>query len=374
MLHSAVVKKMTATVKPNKTKVAAASLKSSIKAVFAEQFFSDGSSGSSNGNGERGANDGDVEAGGGGGKQKAKSSAFQGYSDSEKKMFSVTATAIDSSESRALTALDEVLSALRYAAWHAECSRVGPESPVMTLKTEAELSQWFQASFPAFAGTVSFCVAIWLKFLFAGTALLNGKECRAWSSLRPELQATLCKSQEKFLFESPDSQPASTAAGPEAKKRRVTSTTSTRRKGSSTDGLESINALELADVLLKTFVDKPVTSVATGIDDDEDESSKTMSRIISWMRRSDVVTPLSAFIKETMNNSLTLHSAPRDALRALSTCPHRVNLLLLDGLAIIFNHLQKSIPYSWLVFASDVSEVYNERGHFVENADKARLY
>ncbi|CAK9046969.1 Uncharacterized protein SCF082_LOCUS26372 [Durusdinium trenchii] len=275
------------------------------------------------------------------GKQKAKHGNFAGFSDHEKKVYEVTISSIEGvvggvgGESRAVTALDDVLAALMYAAWHVECARSATDAPIRSMSKMSEIQEWFQKALPEFANTVSFCIAIWLKFIFAGSATVNGKECRAWSALRSELQTVLCKSQEQFVFDSSQSIDKTTGLTEGSSKKR-------RKRagaGGTTENTEVVNALELADLLLKLFVSGPVTQVAVGDDDEEDESTKAKHRVASWMKRADVVTPCAAYIKD-MNLSMTLHTAPRAALEALAKCPSRVNMSLLDGLAIIFTRLE----------------------------------
>ena len=147
MLHSATVRKMTAVAKTNEHKAATASLKSSIKEVFAKNFFAGTMA---NGQGENPEPVEEAEQKGPFGKQKAKHGNFAGFSDHEKKVYEVTISSIEGvvggvgGESRAVTALDDVLAALMYAAWHVECARSATDAPIRSMSKMSEIQEWFQ--------------------------------------------------------------------------------------------------------------------------------------------------------------------------------------------------------------------------------------
>ena len=212
----------------------------------------------------------------------------------------------------------------------------------------------FVAVIPKYETTLSFCVGVWLSFVFSGKVNINGRDCRVYSGLRPELQNVLIKSHEEFQIHIDTA-----SAG----------LTKQKGKGNGNTGSGSavgMDALKLAQLLCATFIDKPVLSVDTGADD-EDQAS---SRIAAMMHRDDVTQPLASFIEQTMHMPLTLHEAPRGALMALSTSSSKNSMELMDTMAIILTHVDKAVPYSWMVLASDTAEVYAERQHFVEKTQK----
>ena len=193
----------------------------------------------------------DMDSGDGPASKKSKAahkkSTFSGYSQAEKDVYSVLVKGEDDVDTRACTALDEVLQALKFASYYLDAKEEGKslsEIPSMLAATfDGLLKQNRIASF-------SFCVGVFMEFLFQGKVCINGKDCRAYSSLRVELQNILIKSNETFSVEVTEGE-----AGPIGQKRSSSSSTTSRR---------SHTALELAELLCSAYMSTPATSVDFG--------------------------------------------------------------------------------------------------------------
>ena len=125
MLHSQCVKKLTGVTetKANSRGAATASLKSRIKAEFQAKFLQTGSFAPAQGSASRSEQDGaegpddDSKKVG---KQKLRQNQFHGYGEQERADYSVELIATDEKEARPITALDDILLALRFAVSHIE--------------------------------------------------------------------------------------------------------------------------------------------------------------------------------------------------------------------------------------------------------------
>ena len=396
MLTSTAVKKMMQAPggKPNPTKEATASLKSRIKAEFQKSFMEaknlmksgggdhDSSATSATGNGNDGEDESKCP-----GKQKIKSQHYSGYSDAKKKQYMMEIRSIDEKESRHLTALDEVLCALRFAVLHIEAGEVEQKKKTegdglaaavevsgspkrkkarKTMEEEPNVESDpldFNQLIPKYEATLSFCVGIWFNFVFGGKVNINGRDCRIYSVLRTELQQVMIKSHEEFHFQI-DAATAESGSSANGKKAASAKKPAAAGAGAPVGGMD---ALKLAEMLCSTFVDKPVLKV----DLDAGEENQALNRIIEIVStRADVVEPLTFYVEKNMHLPLTMHSAPRAALESLACSSSCSSMDLNDALAIILTEIEKVVPFSWLVLASDTAEIQAERGHFVEKTGK----
>ena len=129
-------------------------------------------------------------------KQAHKKSAFAGYSSLEKSLYSFVVKGMDESDVRPLTALDEVLQTLKFASYFLDIK----EKPA---RSSVTIPPMISASFEPFTSadrvsSFAFCVGIFLEFIFQGRVCVNGKDCRAYSTLRIEIQKILSKGNEVF--------------------------------------------------------------------------------------------------------------------------------------------------------------------------------
>lgn len=188
-------------------------------------------------------------------KQSHKRNAFSGFSSQEKAVYSFVVKGSEESDMRPLSALDEILQSLRYAAHFLDLKEA---------KHDVEMPPMVTASFDSLTSrervsSFGFCISIFLEFLFQGKVCVNGKDCRAYSSLRVELQNILIKSNDVFQVE--------VTAGGDAegqgngKSKRAAGSTSTRKH----------TALELAELLCSQYMSQPATRVDFGEDTEIDE-------------------------------------------------------------------------------------------------------
>lgn len=355
MIGSSAVKKMTnAKAKAAPKNEAVLNLKSKIKAEFHEKFLSalpKESKDPAEGNGTSQ------------GKQKQRSQHFAGYMEQEKATYKIEIHGSDGC--RPLTALDEILLALRFAISHIE-EKENPENPEMSQVKRGLVSdqvdkdmQQFLDSLPKYEATLSFCIGIWFNFVFGGKCNVNGRDCRFYSSLRTELQHAMVKAHENFeinaeFLKSGGAEPAAAA------------TAGRKRSKTSSGPTSSMDALKLAQLLCETFVDRPVEAV-----DAEDDENQALDRIKAMLLRSEVTEPLMSYMANNMYMPLTMHAAPRLALEALNTSPNKTRMDFASALAIILTRIDEVIPFAWLVLASDTAEILSERGHFPEGTEKA---
>ena len=358
MIGSSAVKKMTnAKAKAAPKNEAVLNLKSKIKAEFHEKFLSalpKESKDPAEGNGTSQ------------GKQKQRSQHFAGYMEQEKGTYKIEIHGSDGC--RPLTALDEILLALRFAISHIE-EKENPENPEMSQVKRGPKglvsdqvdkdTQQFLDCLPKYEATLSFCIGIWFNFVFGGKCNVNGRDCRFYSSLRTELQHVMVKAHENFeinaeFLKSGGAEPAAAA------------TAGRKRSKTSSGPTSSMDALKLAQLLCETFVDCPVEAV-----DAEDDENQALDRIKAMLLRSEVTEPLMSYMAKNMYMPLTMHAAPRLALEALNTSPNKTRMDFASALAIILTKIDEVIPFAWLVLASDTAEILSERGHFPEGTEKA---
>ena len=206
-----------------------------------------------------------ADQGGGDGKRSKvaklahKKNAFSGYSPAEKEAYSFVVTGEEDGDTRNCTALDEALQALKFACYHLEKQESSAKSvpPMLTASFEPLVTPTRLASF-------SFCIGIFLEFLFQGKVCVNGKDCRAYSTLRVELQNILIKSNESFSVEVTETSTDEKGKKPSAKAKRTHT------------------ALELAELLCSAYMDLPATSVDFGDEDEELDQEETHANVWDW--------------------------------------------------------------------------------------------
>ncbi len=188
-------------------------------------------------------------------KHSHKRSAFSGFSSQEKAVYSFVVKGSEERDMRPLNALDEILQSLKYAAHFLDLKE---------MKDDVEMPPMVTASFDGLtskerASSFGFCIGIFLEFLFQGKVCVNGKDCRAYSSLRVELQNILIKSNDVFQVEVTDG--GETEGQGNGKSKRAAGSTSTRKH----------TALELAELLCSQYMSQPATRVDFGDDTEIDE-------------------------------------------------------------------------------------------------------
>ena len=189
-----------------------------------------------------------------------KKSSFSGYSKTEKEVYSFVVKGDEEGDTRHCTALDEVLQALKFASHyldHLEATKNGK-----SLETGCDSSDsgaipsmltasWESLTCKERSCSSSFCIGFFLEFLFQGKVCVNGKDCRAYSNLRVELQNILIKCNENFSVEVTEM-----LTDPKGKRQSSTST-------------RTHTALELAELLTSTYMSHAATHVDFGGDDEE---------------------------------------------------------------------------------------------------------
>ena len=221
-----------------------------------------------------------------------------------------------------------------------------------------------------------FCLQVWMQFAFTGQATVNCKIFRSYSLLRTELQLVLLKAYEKLTVELPGDSSlqatfGTTGLGKKSSSDKLNSGDKTE-KGNS--GPRSVTALQLAEMLCSTFSRKPATSIALETDDVDDEDA-ALGRILLVMtsKKESLVIPLQSCLAEWLHLPLTMHVVVRGALEDLAALGRSESTLkgVADILAVIKKHVEESFPFTWLMFALDVVEIYNSRGFFPQNTQEA---
>lgn len=247
--------------------------------------------------------------------------------------FTIFVSSTSNDDKRDKNALDDIIAALQYVV----DSMAVSEPAKKKSKTDRKHGVDAVATLP----TMSFCMSIFLQFVFMGEVSVNGKLMKAYSNLRSELQQIMLSAQETFVSES--------AAGKE------------------------VDAMELASLLAEQFADKPVISV---VGDDEEEACA--KRVVATMNISShvehVVKPLKDFVHKTLHLPLMLHEVPQKALMELSSFSSSAESSMqgiIDVVAFIQSKLDEHFPFAWVFFTSDVAEVLACKGHFLESSGQA---
>lgn len=265
------------------------------------------------------------------GKVNQKRNQFKGYGDQEKASFQVTLQTT-SGESRALTAIDDMIRALDYVIDWLVASKTLQEADVTSDRVMS---------------TYGFCVSLFLEFAWTGKVCIDGKEFRQYSSLRTEIQQTLVTANEQLAA------PFELDGG--------------SGQADATDG-KALNPLELAAMLCQTFLNKPVTSVIWDVTDDPEE--QIVKNIAESMQKG-LGQDIKEFVSSTLHLPVVMHAGPRDALQQIFSLPPKGTLNLIDLLAVVFTSICQHFPPAWCGFGFDVATAYADRHHFVEDTDKA---
>ena len=317
---------------------------------------------------------------------------FRGYDETEKKTYCLVVTSSDEQESRQITALDELFKALFFMCEYIEgiqSKQQGKKRKSNPDDVEADEDQTGEEDRPGkmpnlkpeYEAVFTMCVKVFLTFAFTGEAVVNCKLFKAWSLLRTELQGLVLKVQQQLEIDLSSCGAAIAAAAASSSGAGASAGSSggsdpKAGKGKRKD-MAKMNALELAEILCSTFVDKAPTTIATGEDDEE----AALQRVAMVMKGgkdssspvSDVAQRLHDYISETMIMPLALHEPPRKALRVLAEAAVEGSCEkdLVDVIAIAKAAIEETVPFSWVMFASDVSEMYGDRGHWPEGSGKA---
>eukprot|EP00435_Cladocopium_sp_Y103_P051674 s1602_g16.t1 len=274
--------------------------------------------------------------GGAGGAKKQLKTQFAGFSAEEKKQYcEMVTSAADASDYRTKTALDEILCALTFKA-----DQISSESmerwKAMDLPQKQITANKLQEE-TALLSTMGFCASLWLEFVFNGFVAVNGTQFRTYSALRSELQGVM---------------------------QTAHATWSTAQSGKG----HELDALSLGRLLCETYANVPVTAVIH--DDDEERSVKNVERVMA-VQYHEVALPLKRFIKENMHHAILLHEFPRSCLRKMTEKACTAQMELVDVLGLIKDQLDIHLPFNWVSFAADVSDVFAAKLHFIEKTDEA---
>ena len=228
-------------------------------------------------------------------KQKDIAKPKVGYSRDEAETFCKEIHAISKDESRLKCAADDVLGCLN----HIFTNEFSPQDQA-TSRT-------------AIMRTKSLCLSLWSEFLLAGEVSLNGKQIKAWSALRPELQFLARMAKEKISMAGNEKDP-----------------------------------LALARELTEELIEAPVQLVVEGEDDGH-------TRILDFLKRQgQEVQQIKVMVEETLDLPLTMHEPVISSLRmAVGKRLH-----VIDFLTNVFDHVENAIPARWLSFATDVSDYF----------------
>ena len=123
------------------------------------------------------------------GKIERKRLQFRPY-DSERKVFSTMAQALNGTDSRPITALDDLVAALNFV------TQLLVDQKIIKSKED-------ECALTAF----SFCASIWFEFAWHGKAVLNGGDFRQHSALRSELQQAMIDASERLQAPQLDGKP-----------------------------------------------------------------------------------------------------------------------------------------------------------------------
>ncbi|CAE7569950.1 unnamed protein product [Symbiodinium sp. CCMP2592] len=265
-------------------------------------------------------------------KKSARGLTIKGYSDDERSSFSgvVTSCTSGATESRPLTALDDIIRALDYA--------------MGLLKNKDMITEE-----SATLDTFGFCISLWLEFAFQGKVSVAGREHRAYSLLRVDLQQTLLDANETLNtpgFVTLDS-----------------------------DGQKTCNALELARLLNENLTSQPVSEILWAEDDDGDE--RALRSVCEHMtcNRELTVVPWTAYISQKLHLPILMHQPVQDVVTSLlSESAAGRKYLLVDVISSLYSGICNILPPGMFGFAFDVAAAYGERKHFVEGTQEAGVF
>ena len=253
---------------------------------------------------------------------------IKGYSDDERSSFSACVTSCTSgaTETRPLTALDDIIRALDYA--------------MGLLKSKNMIN-----AEDAALDTFGFCISLWFEFAFQGKVNVAGREHRAYSLLRVDLQQTLLDANETL------STPGFVALDSE--------------------GQKSCNALELARLLNESLTSQPVSEILWAEDDDGDE--RAMRSVCEHMtcNRELTVAPWATYVSQKLHLPTLMHQPVQDVLKSLSEGATGRKFLLVDVVSSLYSNICNVLSPAMFGFAFDVAASYGERQHFVEGTEEA---
>lgn len=126
-----------------------------------------------------------------------------------------------------------------------------------------------------------------MQFVFEGRVCLNGKDLRTWSAARGEIQSTFVAAMD--FVRSPQCMP---------------------RSGSDADQ-PRVDAMELAQMLCKSFVATPIHSVI--IDEDESQVLRRVANVMAT-EYTAVALPLKTFLDTSMKIPICMHDVVKDCL------------------------------------------------------------
>ena len=187
------------------------------------------------------------------GKIERKKACFKGY-DEEKAVFSTMAVPLSGTDSRPITALDDVVAALNFI-----------------LKKLLDAKKIDDVDAEPALGTFGFCISLFFEFAFTAKVATGGREFRQYSSLRTELQQLMIDGLECVQAQSDRSNDGGDGDGdqPDGKKKKKGAASEKGQK-------RTYTPLELADLLTKNFLDKPVTSVIWDAEDPDEIAIKNI--------------------------------------------------------------------------------------------------
>lgn len=300
---------------------------------------------------------------------------------------------LDESESRSITALDEILRALFFMCKfieesdsvkgekHEKPEKAKEESASASVKKRQQSSTDVESAAvksenaaalsvvltPKYEAAFALCIKIFLTFCFTGEAVVNSKLFRSYSLLRSELQALMLKVQQQLQIDANallSAVGSSGAAMPDA----AAKSKADKRKSK----LASMSALELAELLRSTLVDKGGKATSMAVEDDDEDATENRVALI-MKTKPEVKDALTDYMTNIMILPLALHDAPRKVLEELATSATSSSCQkdLVDVISIVKKYVDTCVPLTWIMFASDTAELYFERGYWPENTDKA---
>lgn len=130
-----------------------------------------------------------------------------------------------------------------------------------------------------------------MQFLYEGRVCLNGKDLRAWTATRSELQGTFVAAMD--FMRHPTANASSSGTGV---------------------AVEHVSAIDIAKVLLDSFVAPPVTKLVFG-----DDESQCLRRVATAMATeyNTMILPLKTFLQTQMKLPLLMHDVVKHGLTLL---------------------------------------------------------
>lgn len=262
---------------------------------------------------------------------------FKPFEDDEKSVFRSTCL-LDAStgETRTLTALDDLIQALDFVV--GKLVKTGVVS-VKDINSDRLLS------------TYGFCASLFFEFCWQTKVAVNGREHRQYSSLRGDLQAMLIAANEEIDSAGVPGVEESTSSG-----------------SASGNNKKPLTPLELAELLCKSFLSKPVTTVIWDVDDPDEQVLKNVAHAMAIKK---LGVPVQEFVSNHLHLPLLMHQAVQHGLKQIWGIPED-QLRLPDVLSVAFASINEALPAAWCGFAFDVSQAFADRHHFVEGTEKAR--